>query len=349
MPRVLVVNPGSTSTRLALFVEGGREVEVELPCSDDGLSERLSQAVDFLAGNATEIHAVVGRGGLIKPVPSGTFAVTPEMEHDARVGVQGRHPSNLGCLIAAEIGRRHGVPAFIADPVAVDEMLPIARLTGLPEIWRRSLSHALNLHAVTRMACQRLDLTLAESRMVAAHLGGGFSIAAMLGGRIVDVSNANSGGPFSPTRAGALPTQDLITLCFQPDALASDVRRRTTKDGGLRAWLGTDDAREVEARIAGGDAQARLVYESMAYHTAKEIGAMAAALGGGLHAVVLTGGLARSDRFASLVGERVAFLGPLLRFPGAFEMEALAERALRVLTGVEETIPYPGGTLQCQR
>lgn len=345
MARVLVVNPGSTSTRLALFVDGERELEEDVAAAPpagavvDALPERLQQALDFLDGR--DVDAVVGRGGLIRPVPSGTLVVTPAMEQDARDGVQGQHASNLGCLIAAAIGRRRGVPAFVVDPVAVDEMLPEARCTGLPELRRRALSHALNLHAVARMACRQLSVPHSAGRFAAAHLGGGFSVAALAGGRILDTSNANSGGPFSPTRAGALPTQELIELCFASGDTHDGLRRRTTREGGLRAHLGTDDARVVEARIAAGDSDAALVYGAMAYQTSKEIGAMAAALSGRLDAVLLTGGLAHSAMFCGLVESRVAFLGPVLRFPGGFEMEALAAGAERVLSGEEKAMEYP--------
>lgn len=348
--RVFVINPGSTSTKLALYTGAGREAEESVPVDKlpggllDQLPAQLAACEAFLARHAPEgLSAVVGRGGLIRPVPSGTIRVDGAMLEDARKGFQGEHVSNLGCLLAHEIASRHGVPAFIVDPVAVDEMTPLARHTGLPQIRRQALSHALNLHAAARKACAKLGKALESSRLVVAHLGGGFSIVPMEGGKILDTNNANSGGPFSPTRAGTLPTQPLIKMCLSGEHSAADLKRLTTKEGGLSAHLGTSDAREVERRIAAGDERAREVYEAMAYHTAKEIGAMAAALGGGLDAVVLTGGLAHSDLFCGWLERRVGFLGPVLRFPGEFEMEALAGGALRVLAGEEKAIEYPGG------
>lgn len=348
--RVLAINPGSTGTKLALFHERGSEVEETIPCTAvDGsvLSElptRLEATLDFLRRHGEHpLHAVVGRGGLFRPVPSGTLRVDEAMLNDAREARQGEHSSNLGCLLAADVAARHGIPAFVVDPVSVDEMIPAARFSGLPGMERQPLSHALNLHAAARRACDAMAMPLLESRLVVAHLGGGFSIVPMEGGRLLDTNNANSGGPFSPTRAGTLPTQALIRLCFSDGRTAADLKRMTTREGGLKAHLGTADAREVETRIAAGDARAREVYEAMAYQVGKEIGAMATVLCGRLHAVVITGGLAWSDMFCSLVSERVGFLAPVLRFPGEFEMEALAAGALRVLRGEEQAQEYPGG------
>ncbi|MEW6758474.1 MAG: butyrate kinase [Acidobacteriota bacterium] len=349
--RVLVVNPGSTGTKLAIFSTAGREAEETVSAPPEKgpllaqLPSRVQAAREFLARHgAVPLHAVVGRGGLIRPVPSGTLAVNEAMLEDARRGYQGEHVSNLGCLIAHGLASERGIPAFVVDPVAVDEMIPLARYSGLPGFPRQALSHALNLHAAARKACERLGKKLSESRLVVAHLGGGFSIVPMEAGRIVDTNNANSGGPFSPTRAGTLPTQPLVRLCFSGSATAADLKRMTTKEGGLLAHLGTHDALEVESRIAQGDLKAREVYEAMAYQTAKEIGAMATVLCCRLDAVVLTGGLAHSNLFCTWVSDRVAPLAPLFRFPGEFEMEALAAGAFRVLQGEVRAIPYPGET-----
>lgn len=349
--RVLVINPGSTGTKMALYTEEGCEAEETVPQESsagtllDQLPGRTEGVLRFLKKwGDSPLHAVVGRGGLIRPVPSGTLVVNEAMLEDARKGYQGEHVSNLGCLIAHAVGLRYGVPAYVVDPVAVDEMLPVAKYTGLPQIHRQALSHALNLHAAARKACERLQKKLKESRLVVAHLGGGFSIVPMEGGRILDTNNANSGGPFSPTRAGTLPTQPLIGLCFSGTVTAADLKRMTTREGGLVAHLGTHDALEVEARIAQGDQKAREVYEAMAYHTAKEVGAMAAVLSFRLDAVVLTGGLAHSNLFCALLAERIGPLAPIFRFPGEFEMEALAMGAIRVLRGEEVPVDYPGET-----
>ncbi len=349
--RVFVVNPGSTSTKLGIYTSGGSEAEGTIPAQRgpggilNQLPGRLEAALVFLQEKGDRpLDAVVARGGLIRPVPSGTIRVNEAMTEDARRGFQGEHVSNLGCLIAEAVAGRYGIPAFIVDPVAVDEFSPLARYSGLPEIPRTSLVHALNIHAAGRKASERIGKPMQETRWVIAHLGGGFSIAPVDGGRILDVNNANSGGPFGPTRAGTLPTQALINLCFSGRYTAADMKRMTTKEGGLMAHLGTDDAREVERRIAAGDPEAQEVYEAMAYQVAKEIGAMATTMDGALDGVVLTGGLAYSDLFCGWVAKRVRFLGPLFRFPGEFEMEALASGALRVLGGEEEALAYPGGT-----
>jgi len=345
---VLVINPGSTSTKLALFRGETLVAEETVPAPAgaealwDQFDGRLVSIDEFLQRQGdVPLDAVVGRGGLIRPVPSGTILVNDALLADARAGYQGDHPSNLGCALAAAVAEPRGIPAFIVDPVAVDEMSPLARYSGHPLLTRRCLSHALNLHAAARKACEQLGKKLADSRFVVVHLGGGFSVVPLDGGRIVDTNNANSEGPFSPTRAGGLPVQGVVKLCFSGDYAAGDLKRMTTREGGLKAYLGTDDAREVEERLAGGDEKAREVYEAMAYQVAKEIGAMAAALCGRLDGVVLTGGLAHSDLFCGWVTERVGFLGPVFRFPGAFEMEALAAGALRVLRGEEEALSYP--------
>jgi butyrate kinase len=345
--RILAINPGSTSTKLALFEGPEKAVEesVEGP-GGGGLWETFDARVESLKAfilrhGSPKLDAVVGRGGLIRPVPSGTIRVTDAMLDDARAGFQGEHVSNLGCALARAIAKEHSCPAFIVDPVAVDEMAPVARYTGLPQIQRQSLSHALNLHAAARKACEKAGKRLSESRWVVAHLGGGFSIVPMDGGKILDSNNANSGGPFSPTRAGTLPTQPLIKLCLSGKHDAAALKKMTTKEGGLKAHLGTDDAREVERRIDSGDAKAAEVYGAMAYQVAKEIGAMAAVLSGRVDGVILTGGLAHSGVFCGMVQEKVGFLGPVYRFPGEFEMEALALGALRVLRGEEEALDYP--------
>lgn len=345
--RILVINPGSTGTKLAIFRDRQKEAEelseiegTKLPLVEQ-VPERIGKALEFLKQHGdSPLSAVVGRGGLIRPVPSGTIAVDERMIEDAKKGYQGEHVSNLGCIIASGIAKMYSIPAFIVDPVAVDEMLPEAKYSGVPGLERQALSHALNLHAAARKACEKLGIALKESRFVVAHLGGGFSIVPMVGGKILDTNNANSGGPMSPTRAGTLPTQPLIKLCLSGKHDAAGLKKLTTKEGGLMAHLGTNDAREVEKRIASGDEKAAMVYKAMAYQTAKEIGAMAAAIGGRLNGIVLTGGLAYSDPFCAMVEEKTSFLGKVFRFPGEFEMEALALGALRVLNNEEKAIDY---------
>lgn len=265
---------------------------------------------------------------------------------DARGDRQGAHASNLGCAlaraVAEQLGREDGreVPAFVVDPVSTDEFGDLARLSGLREIPRASLSHALSIHALVDEVCRREGRPVKGSHFVVAHMGGGISVCPVSGGRILDANNANSGGPFSPSRAGGLPTQELITLCFSGRYDLRELRDLTVRRGGLVDYLGTDDAREVEERIQAGDPEARLVYEAMAYQIAKEIGAMATVLKGKMEKILLTGGLAASQLLAGWIRERVRFLATVEVWPEVGEMKALALGALRVLTGEIEAKEY---------
>lgn len=286
------------------------------------------------------LAAVVGRGGLVKPLESGTYLVDEAMCADLRRGLQGSHASNLGGLLAWSIGGRYNVPAYVVDPPAIDELDPVARISGLPELPRRSLVHALNLKAVARRAARELGKAYAELNLVLAHLGGGISICPQRRGRMVDVNNANESGPLAPERAGTLPACDLVKLAYSGRYSERELLQRIAGRGGLMAHLGTNDAREVEARIAQGDAHAELVYRAMAYGIAKEIGAMAAVLCGEVDAVVITGGLAHSELLVGWVTERVRFIAPVLVYPGEEELRSLAAGALRVLRGEERARTY---------
>jgi butyrate kinase len=284
--------------------------------------------------------AVAAIGGLLRPVNGGTYQVNARMLEDARNNRQGEHVSNLGCAMADDLARGQGCGAYIVDPVSVDEFDSLARYSGHPLIERRTLSHALNIHTMARRGARELAIPLETSRFIVVHLGGGISVAPVRGGRIVDVNDANSDGPFSPERTGGLPLQQFIALCFSGRYTEEQIRRLVRGEGGLVAYLGTNDAREVERRIAGGDTHAREVLEAMAYQVAKEIGAMACVLEGDLHAVVLTGGLAASALLTSPIVRRVQFLSPVLIFPGEDEMQSLALGVLRVLKGEESALEY---------
>ena len=342
---ILVINPGSTSTKLALY-DGEKKLAEENIEGDGGplwesIPARLTTIRDFLKRHGEPpLAAAVGRGGLLHAVPSGTIEVTDAMLADVKAAKRGDHPSNLGCALAAEIARPLGIPAFVVDSVSVDEFNPLARYSGHPVIQREALSHALNLHAVARKAAEKLNKKLGDTRFVICHLGGGISVCAMEGGRQIDCNNAIADGPFAPNRTGGLPIQALIDLCFSGKYQKADLRKMTMKEGGLKAYLGTDDAREAERRAQAGDAAAGEVYEAMAYQIAKEIGAMATVLKGKVDAIVIAGGVAFSDLFTGWLTERVGFIAPVLRFPGAFEMEALALGALRVLRGEERALTY---------
>jgi len=305
------------------------------------------------------MSAVVGRGGLLRPVEGGTYLVTEEMLADARNNRQGTHVSNLGCALAQaladEANRERGsnthyinyggappspIPALIVDPVSTDEFGPLARLSGLPEIPRKSLSHALSIRSLVREVVRREGRAVDGSRFVVAHLGGGISVCPVVDGKILDANNSNSGGPFSPSRAGGLPTQELLEIAGTGRYTGAELREMTLKRGGLLAYLETDDAQEVERRIGEGDEEALVVYQAMAYQIAKEIGAMATVLGGNLERILLTGGLAASDLLVDWIQERVRFMAPVEVWPEVGEMEALAKGALRVLTGKDEAKEY---------
>lgn len=347
---ILVVNPGSTSTKAAVFQGEDQRASVVIrhPAVDlagfpriwDQFTYRQKLLREWCADNVQHPAAAVALGGLLRPVPGGIYAVNARMLDDARAGERGEHASNLGCALVDDLARRNSCPAFVVDPVSVDEFQPLARYSGHPLIPRRSLSHALNIHAVARRAAIRLGMSLADARLVVAHLGGGISVAPVCGGRIVDVNDAGSGGPFSPERSGTLPLQDFITLCFSGTYNEAEVRAMVMGKGGLVAYLGTNDAAEVEERIRRGDIGAKEVYEAMAYQIAKEIGSMVVVLNGSLHAIVLTGGLASSTMLVEWIRVRSAFLGPLMVFPGEDEQRALAEAALRVLRGQEPVLDY---------
>ena len=348
------INPGGSSTKVALYedtqaliVEVIRYSQEELSPfkkTIDQLDYRKELVLKFLERNnikVEELSAVVGRGGPFKSLPSGTYYVNQRMLEDVKSGnVQADHVSNLGCLIASGLVKGTEVPAFIVDPVSVDEFPPIARISGLPELPRKSLSHALNIKMVARKAAFKLGKKYEELNLIAVHLGTGISVTSHHKGQMIDVNNANDGGPFSPQRVGSLPVTGLVKLCLSGKYTYPEMYDKLTRKGGLLAHLGTDDVEEVERRIDKGDEKAKLVYQAMVYQIAKEIGAMATTLYGKVDAIVLTGGIAHSERLVNLIKERVKFLSSVLVFPGEDEMEALTLGALRVLSGEEKAKEY---------
>jgi butyrate kinase len=360
MFRVLNINPGSTSTKVAvyddespLFVEILRHSSEELaayPRIPDQYAFRRDAVLRLLADHGIELEsldAVVGRGGILRPIESGTYRVNEKMLVELRTPKEREHASNLGAIIADEIARRAGVPAFIVDPVCVDEFEPIACVSGLPEIERRSLSHALNLKMAARRAAKDLSRPYSEVNLVVVHMGGGISVAPHKRGRQVDVNQALDGtGPFSPERAGGLPVGDVLRMAYsippydKNHYTYEEMFKKIAGQGGLVAHLGTNDATEVERRIVNGDEHARLIYEAMAYQIAKEIGLMATVLKGEVDAIVLTGGLAYSEMLVGWIRERVAWVAPVMVYPGEDEMLAMAQGVLRVLRGDEEARVY---------
>lgn len=306
----------------------------------DQFDFRMNAVRDWVSRSSKTPNAIAAIGGLLKPLEGGVYRVNGRMLADARANLQGGHASNLGCAMAFELEEQYKCPAFAVDPVSVDEFEPLARYSGHPLIPRRSLSHALNIHAAARRAAKELGVPLSDSSCVVAHLGGGISVAAVRYGRIIDVNDASSDGPFSPERSGGLPLQPFISLCFSGKYTEHEVRSLVMSKGGLLAYLNTNSAQDVEQRIAAGDSFTGEIYEAMAYQIAKEIAAMAAVLRGKVDAIVLTGGLAASRMLVGWIKERVEFIAQVLVYPGEDEMKALVEGALRVLRGEEEAKEY---------
>lgn len=352
--RLLIINPGSTSTKIAIFDNEKPVLEQTLRHSNEELAPfatiidqyefRKNVILDTLNTNGiniTKLNAVVGRGGLLKPMEGGTYKVNEKMLEDLKAAPMGQHASNLGAIIANEIASQLNIPAFIVDPVVVDEMEEVARYSGMPEIKRISIFHALNQKAVARRAASDLGKKYEELNLIVAHMGGGISVGAHRNGRVVDVNNALDGeGPFSPERTGSLPVGGLMKLCYSGKYTLDEMKKKVVGKGGLVAYLGTNDGREVEKMIEAGDKNAELVYEAMAYQVAKEIGASAAVLEGKVDAICLTGGLAYDKRLMGWIKERIEFIGDVRIYPGEDEMIALAEGGLRVLRNEENPKEY---------
>ncbi len=352
---ILAINPGSTSTKISLFSEEDKVFEVNLSHSVSELSlfERISDQFYFrkelimneLINRSTDfdrIVAVVGRGGLLRPLPSGIYAVNCKMKDDLREASRGEHASNLGGLIADEIAASlPSARAFIVDPVVVDELTPVARISGHPAIERISIFHALNQKAVARLYAGSVGDRYENLNLIVAHLGGGISVGAHRKGKVIDVNNALDGeGPFSPERSGGLPAGQLARLCFSGRYTYDDIKAMITGRGGMVAYLGTNNFREVCERALGGDEKARLVSEAAAYQVAREIGAMAAVLAGKVDAIILTGGMAYQNSFVDQIKSLAGFIAHIAVYPGEDEMKALAISGLMALDGATETKTY---------
>lgn len=349
----LIINPGSTSTKVAIFKGEENVLQFNLSHSTEELDKfdkitdqydyRKNMIVEWMASEGyalDQLASVVGRGGLLKPMPSGTYKVTEPLMADLRIGVQGEHASNLGGLIAKSIAEAAGVEAYIVDPVAVDEFEPVARISGMPEIARKSLLHALNIKAIAHAVAQDKGVKVEDLNLVVAHLGGGISVVPMKNGKMIDANNANEMGPLSPERAGGLPVGDVAKLCFSGQYTEKELKVKMRGKGGITAYLGVNDVREVVARIEAGDKEAKLVLDAMCYQVAKEIGAMATVLQGKVDAVVLTGGIAYGKYVTDYITEHVSFIAPVIIKAGEDEMKALNEGFLRVNRGEEAAKIY---------
>ncbi len=353
--KLLVINPGSTSTKIGIFEDETLLFDETLrhPTEEiakynlivDQMDFRKQLILDFLKEKDFDIHqlsAVIGRGGLLKPIPGGTYKVSNALLEDLRIGRQGQHASNLGGLLANEIAGPLGIPAFIVDPVVVDELAPVARYSGLPELPRISIFHALNQKAVAKRYAKEQGVPYDSLNLIVAHMGGGVSVGAHSGGRVVDVNNTLDGdGPFSPERTGSLPVGALVKLCFSGKYTQAEIAKMINGKGGLNAYLGTNDMREV-TRMAfeEGNREAENVFHAFTYQVAKDIGAMAAVLCGKVDQILLTGGIAYGPRVIDEIRERVGFISGVTVYAGEDELLALAQGGLRVLNGEEQALDY---------
>lgn len=352
--RILVINPGSTSTKVAVYI-GDSPLQVstirhkpeELKLFEQVVDQkdfRRQIILDWLKKNNIPFcfDAIIGRGGLAKPVPGGVYRVNRKMCYDTYSAMR-KHACNLGCIIAAELAAKlgSGCKAYIADPGVVDELVPEARISGSPLMPRICIWHALNQRAIARRHAKSIGKRYEDLNLIICHLGGGISVAAHEHGRAIDANNALDGeGPFSPERAGTLPAADLIHLCFSGRYTEDQLKKRVAGQAGLMAHLGTTDIPEIMRMIENGDQHAKLLIDAMIYHTARSIAAEGAVLKGKVDAILLTGGIAYSEYITQGLRERVEFIAPVHIYPGEDEMKALALNALAVLRGEREAKEY---------
>ena len=350
--KVLVINPGATSTKVAVFEEERELLKKSIIHTAQELEgfDRVIDQADFRQRAVLEavaeggfrledFDAVCGRGGLYRPIPSGTYAVSDRVMQDVEQAPYGEHPSNLGAYLARRIGDLVGIPAFFVDPVCVDEMTEVAHVSGFAEFRRLSQFHALNQKSVGRKAARQLGKSYEEARLIVCHLGGGVSVAAHDHGRVVDVFNVKDEGAMGMDRGGGLPVNQLIDYCYAGRS-REEVKRTLGRRSGMLSYVGTTDFREICARVVSGDERFTAAYRALVYQLAKDIGAMAAVLHFEVDAIVYTGGMAYEQFFCDDITAYVGRLAPVLRFPGEEEMRALAEGALRVLHGEAQAETY---------
>jgi len=350
---ILIINPGSTSTKVAIFNQEGKEIFKEFISHS---TEELFRFKSLLEQgpfrkkiilntlkkkkiDSNSLSAIIGRGGILKPLAAGTYEVNKQLIDDLKNSPI-EHASNLGGIIAHEIAEEINVPAYIADPVSVDEFTDIARISGLKGVERESLLHALNIRVNAFRYAKERGKKFEELNLIVAHLGGGISISPIEKGKIIDVNNANDGGPFSPERTGSLPNKALIHLCYSGKYSEKELYKFITHQGGLVSYLETNDVREVIKKIEQGDKNAELIFEGMCYQIAKEIGAMAAVLKGKVEAIILTGGIAHNEILVNKIKDRTGWIAPVVVYPGEEEMKALAQAVIRVIEGIEKVKTY---------
>lgn len=352
--KLLIINPGSTSTKIGVYLDE-KEILVEtLRHSSDEISKynsiydqkkfRKEVIIDILKKNNIDLNsldAVVGRGGMLRPIPGGTYEVTNDLLDDLKVGVSGQHASNLGGILAREIADEIGVRSFIVDPVVVDELQEVARISGIPELPRRSIFHALNQKAVAKRYAKEKRKKYEDLNLVVVHMGGGVSVAAHKKGLVVDVNNTLDGdGPFSPERSGSVPVGDLVKLCFSGKYTQAEIYNKIVGRGGYVAYLNTNDAREVLRLSEEGNEFASLVFDAFIYQVSKAIGEMSTVLNGKVNQIILTGGIAYSPVVVKSIKEKVKWISDVTVYPGEDELLALAQGAIRVLNGEEDIKEY---------
>ena len=352
--KTLVINPGSTSTKVGVFEDETLLFEETLRHSTEEISQyasiidqkdfRKDIILNFLKNKNCDpktLNVIVGRGGLLKPIPGGTYAVSEALLADLKAGVQGQHASNLGGILAREIGDEIGVPSYIVDPVVVDELTPMARVSGMPELPRRSIFHALNQKAVARRFAKEQGKKYEELNLIVIHMGGGVSVGAHCKGKIVDVNNILDGeGCFSPERSGTVPVGDLIRMCFSGKYTQQEIYKKVCGNGGFNGYLHTNDARTVGERAAAGDELAKQVWDAFFYQIAKDAGAMAAVLHGKVDQIILTGGIAYNPYTAEVLKDFLGWIAPITVYPGEDELLALCQGALRVMHGEDKAKEY---------
>jgi butyrate kinase len=351
--KILAINPGSTSTKIAVYEDDNIVFTSSIAHKSSELAPfntvadqyefRKDLVIKTLAEKGVDVKsldAVIGRGGLIYPVEGGVYEVNDDLRHDL-IHATKQHASNLGGLIARDIADQIGVPSFIADPVVVDEMIPYARISGLPETPKESIFHALNIKAIARRYAREIGADYESLNLVVCHLGGGISVTAHRRGRVIDTTNALNGcGPLSPERAGSLPPGPLVEMCYSGKYTLEEMKKKLTGQGGLYAHLGTTSVIEALERVDNGDLHAMLILRAMCYNVAKEIGAMATALKGDIDAILITGGMAHSKRLTDFIAGHVDYIAPIYVYPGENELEALASNALAVLKGERQALVY---------
>ncbi len=350
----LIINPGSTSTKIGVFEDETLLFEETLRHSTEEIAQfssifeqkdfRKNIILDLLKKKDFDIHSlnvIVGRGGMLKPIPGGTYAVSDALLADLRIGVQGQHASNLGGIIAREIADSLQVPSYIVDPVVVDELMPIARLSGVPELPRVSIFHALNQKAVAKRYAKETGKAYNSLNLIVVHMGGGVSVGAHEKGKVIDVFNALDGdGAFSPERAGGVPSGALIRMCFSGKYTEKEVYSKIVGNGGFNAYMGTNDMRDVENLVLAGDAEATKYRDAFVFQIAKDIGSMACVLKGKVDQIILTGGIAYDKGVVNGLQEYAEWIAPFTIYRGEDELLALTQGALRVMNGEEKALEY---------